>query len=282
MFGYDETMKKIDPNITHWRDKDHICRPTWNKEVFSTFKEVVDMEIVKWPPEELDSFNITNRKKQWKPDKNNPPENIFENNCDWSWAPVTIDNFNERRAREELERVDKYFVDHRAKDKISGYGHDGWQSLTLHGIAPDKTENYDRYGYKSEEEANYHWTDVCKHCPYIVDIIKSLPYKQFSRVRLMKLGPLGYIMPHTDAPDGKPGKRIFGALNIALTQPRGCEFVIEGAGVIPFKPGRGFCLDIGNRHAVTNGSDQNRYHIIIHGMFTEEIGPLMKKSLDIL
>ena len=62
-------------------------------------------------------------------------------------------------------------------------------------------------------------------------------------------------------------KRIFGPMNIALTQPVRCDYIMEGIGILPFKPCEGFILDIGKNHCVINKSTLPRYHLIIHGQY---------------
>lgn len=268
----DEQFYKMDPNLDHWNVDNHYCKLRYNKEVFSTFREVVDIRVdEQWPPQEIVDFAKKNKKEQWMPDGELPP-NVW--NSDWPWAPLFVD-FNERRVREELEQIDSLFVPHRDKDGSGGYGHLGWNGVTLHGIGPTKTQNYEQYGYKTQEEADYHWTSICRKCPYIVDTIKSLPFSKFDRVRIMRLSPGGYIMPHKDG-EG----RIFGPLNIALTQPEGCEFIFEGRGVVPFETGRGFMLDLGRRHSVINYTDEYRYHIIVHGTPNSQVGVHMKRSME--
>jgi len=189
----------------------------------------------------------------------------------WPWAPVFLD-IDQDTVQAELEKLKFFFVPHREKDKINSYGHEGWSAVTLHGLDYNKTENYEQYGYT--EEPKYRWTEVCEYAPYIVSLIKSLPYDNFARVRIMKLAPGGYIMPHTDG-----AGRIFGPLNIALTHPEGCKFVFEKYGEVPFKPGRGFILDLGIKHCVVNQSNEDRYHIIVHGRSTKQIERLIELSI---
>jgi hypothetical protein len=190
---------------------------------------------------------------------------------DWPYAPVTV-KLDTAQVNRELDKLQYFFVPHREHDKINSYGHEGWEALTLHGLDYDKTENYDRYGHTSE--AAYRWTEVCEYAPYIVETIKRLPYASFGRVRIMRLKPGGYIMPHVDG----PGK-IFGPVNLPLTQPQGCRFVFKDIGTVPFKPGHGFMLDIGREHCVVNESNEDRYHIIIHGRTTNDMDTLIKQSL---
>ena len=217
-------------------------------------------------PTDLNKF-INDNQISWTPGE--LPNNLWRS--DWPWAPINL-VLNAARVEEELSKLQYYFVPHRDKDKINSYGHEGWESLTLHGLDYDKTEHWDRYG--SLDESHYRWTEVCEYAPCIVSLIKSLPYSKFGRVRIMKLSAGGYIMPHTDGPG-----RIFGPLNIALTNPSGCKFVFKKYGTVPFEPGKGFLLDIGNEHCVINDSLEDRYHIIVHGSHTPAIHKLVQQSL---
>ena len=75
----------------------------------------------------------------------------------------------------------------------------------------------------------------------------------------MALEPGGFVSVHQDVTVSS-----LSPINIAITQPEGCKFVVEGWGVVPFKVGTSFMLDIANRHAVINNSNETRYHIIAH------------------
>lgn len=174
-------------------------------------------------------------------------------------------NFDTDIFLKECIGVDHLFFNHRSQDKKSGYGHRGWQSLTLHGIDKHKTEHYTKYGFNSLDEANYHWTDVCDLIPNLYKFLSGLPYKKFDRVRLMKLEPSGYIMPHTDGPG-----RIFSPLNIAINNPENCHFVFKNKGIVPFSPGSGMILDVATEHIVINNSNEPRYHVIVHGHYDTE------------
>lgn len=223
--------------------------------------------------ETLINFINDNSKNQWQyPDS--MPDNLWES--DWPWAPIIPEQVDLSVIKDEMKKIDHLFVEHRAKDKINSYGHDGWFSLTLHGIAHDKTENYDRYGFKTEAEAKYHWTECCELIPETIKFIKSLPFYNYGRVRIMRLSPGGYIMPHSDGPG-----RIFGPFNFALTNPEGCKFVFKDIGIVPFKPGMGFLLDIGRPHALFNDSDEYRYHVIVHGIPDNTINQRVKLATQL-
>jgi hypothetical protein len=185
-----------------------------------------------------------------------------DNEC--MFYPVQFD-FDYSLFLEECQNVDDLYFNHRSQDRKKGYGHEGWQSLTLHGIDKHKTEHYTKYGFTSLDEAGYHWTDACDRLPNLCKFLKSLPYTKFDRVRIMRLAPGGYIMPHTDGPG-----RLFGPLNIAINNPEGCHFVFKEKGIVPFKAGNGMVLDVAREHIVINQSNEARYHIIVHGHYAPD------------
>jgi hypothetical protein len=208
----------------------------------------------------INKFIESSLENQWYP--TNPPENFDVFESDWPFLQIDFeDDF--QKMHQECIQNDHLFVGHRQKDKHLSYSHEGWSALTLHGIRPDATEHYDQYGLT---EPDYKWTEVCEYFPTCVEFLKKLGFRSYDRVRIMRLAPGGYIMPHSDG-DG----RIFGPLNIAINNPEGCDFYFEEWGKVPFKPGTGFFLDIGNIHAVYNNSNETRYHFIVHGHINDKL-----------
>lgn len=212
-------------------------------------------------PQELVEFCNTNKPF------NGPMHNSYSesyNDPECAFYPINF-GFDTELLLKECQSVDDLYFNHRGQDKKKGYGHEGWQSLTLHGIDKHKTEHYTKYGFTSLQEAGYHWTDASERVPNLTKFLQSLPYKLFDRVRIMRLAPGGYVMPHTDGPG-----RIFSPLNIAINNPKGCEFVFKNKGVVPFRPGYGMVIDVAREHIVINDSDEPRYHIIVHGHYSED------------
>jgi len=208
----------------------------------------------------IDRFIESSLENQWYPPHTPIEFDVFES--DWPFLQIDfVDDFE--KMHQECIENDHLFVGHRQKDKHMSYSHEGWSALTLHGIRPDATEHYDQYGLT---EPNYKWTEVCNYFPTCVQFLKKLGYRTYDRVRIMRLDPGGYIMPHSD---GKG--RIFGPLNISINNPKGCEFYFQDWGKVPFKQGTGFFLDIGNVHAVYNNSDEPRYHFIVHGEINDTL-----------
>ena len=161
----------------------------------------------------------------------------------------------------EAKSLRSRFVEHRASEQ-----HQGWMSLCVHGISAEHTTFAEAYGL-DPAMVKYDWTDIQDHCPVTVKFFQDqFPYKSYQRVRYMLLQPGGYIAPHCDFPQNS----VINAVNISLNHPKGCVLVTEH-GTVPFKDsGSIFAFNNHYHHAVTNPSNQERYHIIAHGEFSNQ------------
>jgi hypothetical protein len=219
---------------------------------------MLKIEINSYPQEILNFYNANKAYSQKKID------NFLDCVQDSEIGYFKINfNFNQNIFLEECKKINHLFVSHRKNDS---YKHSGWSAITLHGIDKHKTEHFTQYGFKTQTEANYHWTDVCDIIPNIYNFLKNLPYHRFDRVRIMRLDSRGYIMPHNDNT-----KRTFGPLNIAINNPDKCFFIFEDYGIVPFESKTGFILDVSKTHAVINMSKETRYHIIVHGEYKGDL-----------
>jgi len=159
---------------------------------------------------------------------------------------------------EEAKRLSKHYIQHRSHES-----HKGWSSLVIHGLSSVHTESSHTYGF-TDENAPWRWTDVSDWCPLITNFIKTkVNYKKFFRVRIMKLAPGGWVIPHKDSLTQQ--ENHIGPLNIALNHPDGCKFIMDGVGCLPWTQGRAITLNLFNVHAVYNDSNEDRYHMIVHG-----------------
>ena len=172
--------------------------------------------------------------------------------------------FDSKLMLKEAMRVKNLAVGHRTSDSA------GWKSLCLHGIYASKTLSSDRYGFATELEAPYNWTEISDSCPESLRFLKSLIdlkyFEKLFRVRFMYLEPGGYIQFHQDRDDMN---KSLGPLNIALNMPTGCHWVFKKWGTVPFEPGSGYAVDISNQHGVWNFSNETRVHLILHGKYGE-------------
>lgn len=166
---------------------------------------------------------------------------------------------------DEWKKVKHIAVRHRDSDTFLQYKNEKWFSLTLYGVNSTFTE---------QSNLQHKWTEIAEQCPKTCNFFKLIfGENNFKgRIRFMLLGPKGYILPHKD----RVNKGLY-EVNIAITNPDGCKFVIENKGVVPFKKGSAVLLDLSNNHWVVNDSNEPRLHMIYHGRVPEDI---IKKSYE--
>ncbi len=164
---------------------------------------------------------------------------------------------------EELSRAEFLAIPHRSDNS------NGWRSIVLHGLCSIMTEapyNYVNLGIvdKSVKET---WTDASKFFPKTLAWIDQyVPFKTFSRIRVMVLDPGGYILPHKDLQQSFLG----GGLNIAFTNPERTEFAVEDNGLIPWEPGDIRMINIGKLHSIRNLGSKPRIHMLAYPPLMEE------------
>lgn len=185
----------------------------------------------------------------------------------------------------EAHQAEPYFVAHREDNNT------GWNSCCIHGIDTDKTGAWTNYGYTDESTVPYNWTDLSHKAPTVKRFWQTeFPSDAYRRIRFMELNPLSAITPHSDMPGRLPGEAgmdmlDFGVpINIAVIHPEDCYMVLEGHGVVPFKEGKAFIVNIRNYHSVINFSNQPRVHVIGHsygyGSKLEDFADLVVRSYE--
>jgi len=167
--------------------------------------------------------------------------------------------FQEAMAQEHL------FVKHR------GDVSPGWSSMAIHGTAVDHTQPKEYY-FK-ENAPDYSWTELAELCPVTKQWIKSLEFDRLDRVRFMKLDPGGYIDPHRDT-----DVQGIHAWNVALNNPQGHVFVMDGYGYVPWSEGQVRGIDVSKYHSVVNNGTVPRIHMIIHGAFGNKFRKIIVDS----
>lgn len=185
----------------------------------------------------------------------------------------------------EAQQAKSHFVAHREDNN------NGWNSCCIHGIDIDKTGAWTNYGYTDEQQVPYTWLDLSYKVPTIKSFWKeTFPTDNYRRIRFMELEPNSAITPHSDMPGKLPGELgmdmlDFGVpINIAVIHPEDCYMVLEGYGVVPFKEGKAFIVNIRNYHSVINFSKQPRVHVIGHsygyGNKLDEFAELVVRSYE--
>lgn len=202
----------------------------------------------------------------------------------WPYLPLILPGADFETMLKEAFALEDLFVMHRTTPgENPEYANRGWKSICLHGEAWDKTGHWEAYADnagKTQADIVYKWCDeITERCPETTRYFRDVfPNHRYQRLRYMWLDPQGYIQPHQDRQE-----HFLGPINVALNNPKGCEFKMEGKGYVPFKETGNACLvDIGNNHSVWNNSDTPRIHIISHGGSREPFNRIVIDSLKAL
>lgn len=157
---------------------------------------------------------------------------------------------------EAFSLIDK-FTPHRS----GNYQHQGWESITLHGLGWDKHENWDEYGYKQGKDASkdFFWTEIADICPITTKWLKEdFPCNRYGRVRFMLLRAGGRIGMHNDS-----SMKLIENINVALNNPVGCEWIWGDGEKLIMEPGGVYAMNLFYDHSIINNSTEDRMHMII-------------------
>jgi hypothetical protein len=147
----------------------------------------------------------------------------------------------------------------------------GWNSFCIHGQSYNATREDIYYDHSQPYQYTKEAIDLM---PYTVQYFKDVwPHLSYQRLRVMQLKPNGYISLHKDNDIS-----TLSPINIAITHPLDCGFVMAKYGTVPFEPGRAFVLDVSNHHTIFNNSQQDRWHIIVHQNSDDKFKDLVVKS----
>jgi len=204
------------------------------------------------------------------------------NKARFGWIELDIE-FDLAGWQLEAQQAAPYFVAHREDNNT------GWNSCCIHGIDTDTTGAWTNYGYTEEQQVPYTWTKLSLKTPTIKHFWKdSFPADCYRRIRFMELQSESAITPHSDMPGRLPGEAgmdmlDFGVpVNIAVIHPADCYMVLQNYGIVPFKEGKAFIVNIRNYHSVINFSKQPRVHVIGHsygyGSKLDEFAELVVRS----
>ncbi len=150
----------------------------------------------------------------------------------------------------------------------------GWSGLSYRGIDLKKVRPYPEYGYKSEDEVPYQWTEMASKCPNLkAELDANFPGCKFYRVKVNKLSPGGKIYPHSDSrqlglgltehsPYSDPQPFKIKYITYALNWPENVDFYV-GKRKLPLLSGDIFLVNFGMKHEVYNLGQRDRISIII-------------------
>lgn len=174
----------------------------------------------------------------------------------------------------EVKNLKDLFVEYR-----STYDTQGWSSLPIVGKSSTEPYAWNVYGYKNAKEAapDMQWTEIAEQCPITTKWLKEVyPSNSYGRTRFMLLEAGGVIEPHKDTEHS-----AVAAVNIAITNPKGCYWQWDDGETLEFAPGDAYAMNLSYTHGVVNSSEEDRYHLIIHHYdSTDEYKELMNRSLE--
>tara|TARA_B100000780_G_scaffold276225_1_gene244416 strand:+ start:503 stop:1195 length:693 start_codon:yes stop_codon:yes gene_type:complete len=115
----------------------------------------------------------------------------------------------------------------------------------------------------------WHKFTLNKDLPYIKKILEAIGTDSAELIDFYYLDPGASLHPHKDLTGAGLNNRIRFHMPV-ITNPKAL-FVINGEKDIFMKPGDLWCLDTSYTHAVHNGGDETRIHIVIECDITGEI-----------
>lgn len=156
-----------------------------------------------------------------------------------------------------------------APQTITSHDSRGWTNLGLYSSLDDEVDQY-----RSADTGVHDWTSAALALmPETVRYFRDeWPHGEFYKIRLLGLAPGGVIGLHSDDCHGLDN------FNLAIDHPIGCEFGVEGAGIVPFENGRAFMINVGRRHAVINPTGQLRLHITMYQSHDARMRQLIEQS----
>jgi hypothetical protein len=102
------------------------------------------------------------------------------------WLKLDLE-FDYKAMLEEAKAIKHLFVAHRDQDQ-GAYRHKGWRSICYTEFLLKKLITMTQYGYKSNDETPYIWTEIADLCPITTKFFKEIfPFDIYYRVRFMLL-----------------------------------------------------------------------------------------------
>lgn len=165
-----------------------------------------------------------------------------------------------------------------------------WSAISLRGFSDDFTM------IEKPAEMNDKWKEEHKKVEYFVqdtymrkefepwlsDILKQIPAKEFERIRFMRLEPKGGELDrHTDQTDADMGINDGDLVRLHIPITTNDKVIFsswdhEGKEIkANMKEGELWYLDIRKPHKAINGGDKARIHLVIDARLTDELRKLI-------
>jgi len=164
--------------------------------------------------------------------------------------------------REDLAQVsDEDWLRHKRQTHYKGR-YQGVPLISVEGSTSDLTTHHGE---------DFKPTPLLERCPTFRAVLDEFECA-FHRVRLMRLDPGAHIRRHVDPLDGR---NIFIArIHVPIQVNDRVDFLLWGERV-PMEPGECWYIDPAFPHAVTNGGDTPRIHLVIDCVVNDHINRLV-------
>jgi hypothetical protein len=162
--------------------------------------------------------------------------------------------FDPERLAADLARLERIeWIDHFVKQNYQG----SWSAIPLR--APAGEEHPVRMIYSDPSCREFADTPFLAACPYFREVLAAIE-APLEAVRLMKLAPGSIIKEHTDHDLAFEHGMI--RLHIPVKTNPGVEFYLNRRRVV-MNEGECWYLRLSDPHAVTNGGEADRVHLVI-------------------
>jgi hypothetical protein len=162
--------------------------------------------------------------------------------------------FDPERLAADLARLERIeWIDHFVKQNYQG----SWSAIPLR--APAGEEHPVRMIYSDPSCREFADTPFLAACPYFREVLAAIE-APLEAVRLMKLAPGSIIREHTDHDLAFEHGMI--RLHIPVKTNPGVEFHLNRRRVV-MNEGECWYLRLSDPHAVTNGGEADRVHLVI-------------------
>jgi hypothetical protein len=136
-----------------------------------------------------------------------------------------------------------------------GYYQGAWKGLALRSTTGRANQMYT----PPHENVEAVETPVLARCAYFRQVLATFDCP-IHTARLLSLGPGSKILEHTD--DFLGGEYGLLRVHIPITTDSAVEFYVNGQKLEMFE-GQAWCINFSLPHRITNGSGQDRVHLIV-------------------
>lgn len=155
----------------------------------------------------------------------------------------------------------------------TGYYEGDWSGVALRSVGGVAGQLYP----DPAATADYGDTPLLDRCPAVAEALARFRCPLLS-VRFLRLGPHSRIREHRDYNLGFDDGEV--RIHVPLCTGPGVEFLHDGER-IDMAPGEAWYLDLNLRHAVVNGGEEPRIHLVIDCTVDQWLRSVLEPALSV-